>query len=243
MLGGELNRHAGLPRARGSGEGEEAGICEQPSAEVELPLPSDEAGSKVGQGVCCRSEARGVCEVQAGVLVEDPFLEPTESWTWLDAQFFNELCSSFLEDSQGFGLSSAPVEGEHELLPEALAEWVEVDEIEQPLNEHVVVAEFEVGVDTEFEGDELDLAEPCSFGVNERLSSDVGEDRTSPQAQRLLEQGACSFGVASVEGGTTIGDELQEEGGIELIQADLEAVAGSVAGETFPVGTQGATEH
>ena len=63
---------------------------------------------------------------EGGVVVEDGHLEVAEGRAGIDAQFLGQEPTSRLEHLQGVGLTSRPVQRDHELTPEGLTEGVSV---------------------------------------------------------------------------------------------------------------------
>ncbi len=66
----------------------------------------------------------GLGQVEFGVLVENPLLEPLELGGWFDAQLVDEVGAKAGERTKRFGLSPRPVQRKHMETVDALTEGV-----------------------------------------------------------------------------------------------------------------------
>src|SRR5262249_58424779 len=81
------------------------------------------------------------------VLAQDRPLQVTQCRARCDAELLVELRPRVLVRSERIGLPAGPVESEHQLLAESLAERVTLDERRDLADELDVPAQLEVGVD------------------------------------------------------------------------------------------------
>ena len=113
------------------------------------------------------------------------------------------------------------VEREHQLPAEPLTERFLADQRVELGDEGGVAPEGEVGVDAVLERLESKLGEVHRRGAR-RLARQVGERISSPQRERLLQQG----GGLTRLGGARLFDEPAETVEVALIGLDAEEVAG-----------------
>ena len=154
-----------------------------------LVLATHEAGERRGQRRGRRRRTRRRPHhrpqrgVERGVLDEDRLLEPLQRGTGLEAELLAEVVGGPPVGAQRLALPARPVEGEHELTPEPLAQRVLGDQrLELP--HHVGRApEGEVGVEPQLDGAEPELLEPRRLDRGERLVGEVRQGRAPPDAR------------------------------------------------------------
>jgi len=154
-------------------------------------------------------------------VVEDPFLEPPQLLTRLEAELVGEQRSPSPVDVERLRLAARLVEREHQLGAAPLSQWLLAHERLQLRKELGVAAELEVRVDPLLDRRGPFLFELRAFRAGDRVV-EVGERRAAPQAQCLpqLLGGACGVEAARV------GDELLEPLEIETAGRDPGEVAG-----------------
>src|SRR5439155_11086613 len=122
-----------------------------------------------------------------GVLAQDRPLELAQRWARLDPQLIDERAAGALVGGQGFGLPTAPVQRQHQLRLQPLAQGVLRDQALEFGDEVAVMSEREVGLDSILERGETKLLQPGDRRLRKRLVGKVGERRSAPQRQRLAQ--------------------------------------------------------
>ena len=74
------------------------------------------------------SGLRPAAEVETGILVQDLLVQVAQFAPWFDPEFVDERAACGLVGVQRLRLAAAPVEGEHQLAAQALAQRVLGDE-------------------------------------------------------------------------------------------------------------------
>ena len=133
------------------------------------------------------------------VLLEDLALEPPERLARLEPELGGEVLPAVLVHLQRLRLATGPVQRQHELTAEALAERVALDERLELTDQLVVPSEREVGVDPLLERGQTELLEPSDLRLGERLVREVGEGRPAPERERVTEPIGCQLRVVPAE--------------------------------------------
>jgi hypothetical protein len=115
-----------------------------------------------------------------------------------------------LVDVQCVGLPTRPVEREHELSPESLAQRVQTNEPFELTDKRRMPASGEIHVDAPLQAGDAELVESGDLGLREALIGEVGERPPTPKTQRGLE--------------VAVGDQLLDAIGVELAWSDPELV-------------------
>ena len=112
---------------------------------------------------------------ELGVLFEDLALETPERLARLEPELGCEVLAAVLVHLQRLRLATRPVQGQHQLTAEALAERMALDEGLQLPDQLAVAAQSEIRVDPLLERGEPKLLEPGDLRLRERLVCEVGE--------------------------------------------------------------------
>lgn len=107
------------------------------------------------------------------VMGEDLSLEFAQLGAGLEAELVGQDVTDPLERSQAVRLSTAAVEGEHELRPEAFAQRVVVNEAFELGDGGVMAATREIGVDAVLHRREVQLFEPDAIGLRELVEGEL----------------------------------------------------------------------
>ncbi len=118
----------------------------------------------------------------------------------VDPQLVAEQDAEALVGGEGVGSTTRPVQGQHELRPAPFAQGVIGRQHLQLRHQHLVVAQGEVGVDPQLQGDGAHLLEPGHLTEPERSLGEVDQRRSQPLCEGLLEQGHSPPGVVTLEG-------------------------------------------
>ena len=111
-----------------------------------------------------------------------PF-ELAQRRTGLETELVGEQVPGALERTQAVGLSVAPVEREHQLSPEALAQWMLEDEAFELGRDGLVLARGQIGVDAVLRRGQSHLFESGPVRLGELLEREVLQRRVPPQRQ------------------------------------------------------------
>ena len=124
---------------------------------------------------CSREWARGSTTRERRVLIKDPGLEVAQGRARIDAELLDEVVADLGVGAQCFGLASCSVEGEHEQLPETLAERVFPAQRLELVDQLRVAAAGQIRFDPGFDGDDGQLLEMCSFRTGEIRVGEFGK--------------------------------------------------------------------
>ena len=183
-----------------------------------------------------RAAGRGIVrsrEHERAVLAQDALLELTQRVARLDGELLHERTPRVLECLQGVGLASATVEGEHELpagaLPEGLLAHKRLE-----LGDHLGVApEGELGFDQLLATAEAQLIQPRDARLGEGLVGEIGQRRAAPQTPGLRQHRGRPPGVAGGQGAARAVIEPLAAQGVDLVDAQLQHVAGRPGDEAL----------
>ena len=131
----------------------------------------------------------------------------------------------FAVTGERVGLPPGPVEGEHQVPAQALAQRVLADELLE-LGQHLVVpAEPQIRVDSALDAREPQVVETRRLVPRERARREVGQRIAPPQVERAGEEHAREPGVRARERLPPVGQQQLEAGRVELAVLELEPVA------------------
>ena len=143
------------------------------------------AADERGHGRRQIGPAPGARAVERGIVHEDPLLEPAELLAGFEPELLDERRACVLVRRQRLGLAARPVERQHQLPGEALAQRVGPGDRGELSGELGVAAGGELVLETAFEGGQAKLLEPSDLGLGEVLEREVGERLAPPQRERL----------------------------------------------------------
>ena len=133
-----------------------------------------------------RSRLVGRRPVQGGVLLQDPTFEVAELGARLDPELIDERPTSIAICPKRVGLAAGPIQRQHELLVEPLAQRHPLDAVGQVADRFAVTAEPQQQVDAPFRRRPPQFLEPGDLATGEVHAGDVLERFTSPQRQRIV---------------------------------------------------------
>jgi hypothetical protein len=113
--------------------------------------------------------------IQPWVLSKDRLLELAEGTARLDAELLDEGAAGVLIARERLGLASRPVESQHQLSSQALAQGVFGDERLERADAGPVASEGELGLELVLECLESNLFEPSDLGLGEAIQGEVSE--------------------------------------------------------------------
>jgi hypothetical protein len=108
---------------------------------------------------------------------------------------------------------------------EALAQRLFLDGGLELPDEVRVAAHGQLGVGPGLERSPAPFLQPRDLGLRERLEREVGQWRAAPQPQRLAEQDRGLRGLPRVQRPAPVLGQMREALGVELVSADVQAVA------------------
>ena len=176
-----------------------------------------------------------------GIVIEDLMLESLQSLARLEAELLSERTATLLVGAQRFGLSSRPVEREHELSAQPLSKRLLGDELLELDDELVVAPEREIGFDPLFQRCEPKLVETGDLGLREVRVPELDEGRPTPERKRIAEQVGRRRGFALRERSASFLEAHAKRGRVELVGLEVEPVPVSVGLEGAAGGAQRAS--
>ena len=135
---------------------------------------------------------------QLRVVAQDRLLEPDELDPRLHAEGVDQRGPGLAVDLERLDLPARAIEGEHEQLPEPLAQRLRRGELRQ-LPDHVgVTPERELRLESPLQRPQPQLVEPRDGALGERLSGQVGQRVPAPEPEGLVERGDRLRGLGLV---------------------------------------------
>ena len=131
--------------------------------------------------------SRRLRELERRVLAQDRALQLLQRRARLDPELVDEHAAGGLVGGQRLGLAARPVEREHQLAAQALAEGVLRRQRVELRDQRGVAAEREVGVDPHLDREQVHLLEAPDRRLGERLVGEVGERGAAPERERLAQ--------------------------------------------------------
>ena len=156
-------------------------------------------------------------------MAQDRALEFLQRRARFDAELPDEQPAAVPVARERVRLPAAPVEREHQLPPQPLAEGLRLDEGLEIGDEPLVPAELEVGVGPLLERGEPELGQPTRGRPRERLLPELDQRRPAPEAERPAEELRAASRIARFGGGLGQGFEPRE---VELPRRRAKRVAG-----------------
>src|SRR5262249_34454638 len=145
------------------------------------------------------------------ILLKDRLVEVTQLAARLDAKLTDQRGAGRLVGVERLGLASRAVEREHQRQPQALAQRMLGHQRLELSDELDVVATLEVAVDPLLQAAQAQLLQARDLRLGEPLLGKIGERRTTPQRERLLEAALVT--------------QLPEAGEVEVLRRDAQHVA------------------
>ena len=157
-------------------------------------------------------------QLERRILRQDAALELVQRRRRLDAELLHERLARPPVDVERLGLASRPVEREHQLPTETLAQRMVPHERFELRQHGSVASERELRLETLLERGEPQLLEPRDRGLGERLVREIGERCSTPEPECTTEH---------VGGGLRVGG-FERLG--RVVRSALEAVEIEVSG-------------
>src|SRR5712691_11001505 len=171
--------------------------------------------------ILCRR--RGVGSAQARVLSQDLAVELLEITARLDPELVDERTACVLVDTEGLGLASRAIQGEHQMGTKTLPGGMAVDKGLDLADDFGVAAGLEVRVDPLFDHRKPLLLQPCNLGLREGFEFEVGQRRSAPEVERFPHPGCA---LRSLRRGAGRRNEMTKARQIDLLGLNCQRVSG-----------------
>src|ERR687898_1021099 len=162
---------------------------------------------------------------QRGILCQDRPLQLPERRAWLDPQLIDQRAASRLVALERVGLAAAPVQREHQLQVEALANRVLAHQRFELADQRRVLAEREVRLDSVLERGQPVLLQLRRRALGKYLEGEILERAAAPQCKRLAESIARVLRPPGTQRLPGLGDERVEAVEVELSKARPQQIA------------------
>ena len=176
------------------------------------------SASPPGAGVAVGREGR--------LLAQDAARELPQLRRRLDPELVDEQPTALVVETDRLRLPASPVEREHQLRAELLAQWVSADELLELADECPVRAELQVGGDSPLERAQPELLQAADRGLGEGVVGEVRQRRPSPQRERLPQVLGGRASVAAFELARSGVDHALEALCIERVRLDTDEIPG-----------------
>ena len=120
---------------------------------------------------------------------QDAGLELPQRRAGVEAQLVDQAITDLGVGAQGLGLPSAPVQGEDEQLPQALAQRVFPAQRLQFAGQFRIPSQAQVGSGAGFGRHQGQFVQPRPFGIKKARIGELGQRLAPPQAERLAQGG------------------------------------------------------
>ena len=175
---GRFQCQPGLPGTADPGQRDEAMLSQQPLELVELLVATDEARELRGEVVPLLG-GRWASDLVA----QHRALECSQLLARLETELLREERSSPPVGVECVRFALGAVEGQHQLAPQALAEWFLSDKAFELRDERRVPAQRELSLDALFDANKAELVEASGLEREDAAVPDAGERRAAPQGE------------------------------------------------------------
>ena len=124
-------------------------------------------------------------QIERGILLQDRLLKPLQRRARFQPELLDQHPARRLVGPQRLRLPPAPVQGDHQLLMQPLAQRPHGNQRLELADNIGVTAEREIRLDPIFNYPCPQFLQPGDLGLRERLRPEIGERRPTPQCQRL----------------------------------------------------------
>ncbi len=165
--------------------------------------------------------------MQAGVLGEHPGVQAPQPGTGVDAELLREQRAGPVEGVEGVALPTGAIAGEHQQLPEALAQGVLGHQALEVGDRGGLLAEGEQGLEAALLRQEPELPEPPSLRGAEGRVLAAGVGRTPREGQAVLGGVERRLPALAVDRPAGQVGQLHEAAGVRVALGGREPVAGA----------------
>ena len=222
--GRDLERQPGLAHAAGAEERDQPRPAAQQALDVvhEVVAP-DQLVQRDRHGRQPRSRRTGA---QGRILLEDPVLQPDQVGVGRQSGLLADHVPGARERREGVALATVPVEREHEVAPEPLAQGVGAGELLELRQDRQVVAGSQLAVHAQLERVDAVERQAVRHVGRERQVREVRDRFSPPEAQGIPQLLAGRVGTTGLERPPGVGDLAGEAGRVDLPVGRVEHVAG-----------------
>ena len=147
---------------------------------------------------------------ERGILAQDAGVQFAQLRAGLDPKLVDQGVTQLAVGAQRVGLSAGPVQRQHPLGPEPLAERMGRGQALELRDELTVPAAGQQRLAARFERGQPLLVQPACLRPQRRRGVQVGQRGPAPQAQGLIQRLRCGGGVARRQGHVPRGGEPLE---------------------------------
>jgi hypothetical protein len=158
-------------------------------------------------------------------LLEDRLLEALQIGRRIDPEFFEEIGLESTVGTQGIGLASTAVEGEHELRPTAFPKRVRSHRGLQIADHGLMLALREASVGEILLGGAPQLLQAARRGHAGRLVGEIGEGRPPPKAQGVSQNSGSGGRVAVLQELAALTNKCLESESIDCLARHVQDIA------------------
>jgi hypothetical protein len=163
-------------------------------------------------------------------VVEHPKLERGEIGPGVDAELVGEMVPNLVVRSQRIGLSPAPVERDHQQLPQPLPQRIALRRHAQIRRDLRVATRLQQGPEPVLANRCPYLTQPSRRTGHPALPRELLEDLTSPQGERLVEDGHRGGRIVADESMPVSREALEPEE-VDIVALRAKQVPGRLADE------------
>ena len=121
-------------------------------------------------------------------MLQDRLLKPLQLLARLEPKLLRQLAAGGSVGVERLGLARRPVERQHQLVAQALPEWMRGDQALELAHELRVATTGQVGVDPLLQRRPAQLLEPGDLVLDEGFVGEVGQRGAAPQRERPAQQ-------------------------------------------------------
>src|SRR5215469_7861095 len=213
LTSGFRQRQPRLAHAAGARQRDKTLLAQQALELPELSLSPDEAAHVRGQ-VVPLLEWRSLGDL----VTQDVPLERLELLARLQTELLTEEPARAAVGGERIGLALAAEEGEHQLAPEALAEWLLRDQALQLRGKLGMPTKGEFSIDPLFQTGKAELVQALGFQRKHAAIGHVGQCRPAPQPKRGPQAVGGKAGGAAGKRITAFAQELIETPGVQPLR-------------------------
>ena len=162
---------------------------------------------------------------------QNGLLESPEGGTGVEPEFLAEDMTGGLVRPQRLRLPLRSVQGEHELAPWTLSEWVGGHEGFEVGHDAPMATEGQSRLQPVLSGAQTKLFEPVHGGAGEGLPGKIGQRRAPPEGQSLVQPIEGDGRLPGGQGRPALLGQALEAPGVDLVGGDLEDVARGAGGQ------------
>ncbi len=120
-------------------------------------------------------------------MAQDRLLEGAERLSRFEPELVRKKPVRLPVDLKRLHLATIPVEREHQMAAQPLAERVSLHQSRQLGNEQAI-SERELDLDPAFQGERAEFLEPPNLSLRELLAGEIGERVAAPEPERAAKQ-------------------------------------------------------